>query len=248
MIYKEFGNKNKPVLILLHGGGLSWWNYKYEIENLSRDFYLILPIIDGHGEDYKTTFNSIEDVSYKIIDYIQKNFKGHIYAIGGLSIGGQIVLDILSKENNIAEFAIIESALVYPSSLINTLISPVYNLLYNLIKYRWYSFIQAKSLNIPSYLFEQYYEDTSKMSKQSLINISKSNESFSLPNSIKNTTAKVLILVGEKEISIMKKSASLINVTISYSVIEVLSGYRHGELSLCHPELYTKIITKFLIK
>ena len=27
MEYKEYGSKNKDIIILLHGGGLSWWNY-----------------------------------------------------------------------------------------------------------------------------------------------------------------------------------------------------------------------------
>ena len=28
MKFKEFGDKNKPAIVLLHGGGLSWWSYK----------------------------------------------------------------------------------------------------------------------------------------------------------------------------------------------------------------------------
>lgn len=24
----EYGNKNKEVILLLHGGGFSWWNYR----------------------------------------------------------------------------------------------------------------------------------------------------------------------------------------------------------------------------
>ena len=31
MEYKEYGSKNKDIIILLHGGGLSWWNYIDEI-------------------------------------------------------------------------------------------------------------------------------------------------------------------------------------------------------------------------
>ena len=31
MEYKEYGSKNNDIIILLHGGGLSWWNYIDEI-------------------------------------------------------------------------------------------------------------------------------------------------------------------------------------------------------------------------
>ena len=30
MNFKEYGNKNKDTIMLLHGGGLSWWNYREE--------------------------------------------------------------------------------------------------------------------------------------------------------------------------------------------------------------------------
>ncbi|WP_246578320.1 alpha/beta fold hydrolase [Clostridium frigoris] len=50
MIFKEFGNKNMPVIIFLHGGGLSWWSWNPQIEFLQNDYCIVTPIIDGHGE------------------------------------------------------------------------------------------------------------------------------------------------------------------------------------------------------
>jgi pimeloyl-ACP methyl ester carboxylesterase len=47
MNYREFGAKNRYTLILLHGGGLSWWNYRAEAELLQSDYRVILPILDG---------------------------------------------------------------------------------------------------------------------------------------------------------------------------------------------------------
>ncbi|NLH64249.1 MAG: alpha/beta hydrolase, partial [Erysipelotrichaceae bacterium] len=34
----EYGKENPEVIILLHGGGLSWWNYRKEAE-LLKDTY-----------------------------------------------------------------------------------------------------------------------------------------------------------------------------------------------------------------
>ena len=44
MNYKEFGKQNSDVIILLHGGGLSWRNYRKEAEMLQNDFHVILPV------------------------------------------------------------------------------------------------------------------------------------------------------------------------------------------------------------
>ena len=61
MKYKEYGLKNKDIIILLHGGGLSWWNYIDEIGLLEDEFHIVIPILDGHS-DSDTNFISIENI------------------------------------------------------------------------------------------------------------------------------------------------------------------------------------------
>ena len=43
MRFIEYGKENKDVVMLLHGGGLSWWNYREVAELLQTDFRVILP-------------------------------------------------------------------------------------------------------------------------------------------------------------------------------------------------------------
>ena len=94
MEYKEYGSKNNDIIILLHGGGLSWWNYIDEISLLENEFHIVIPILDGHsGSD--TNFTSIESNALEIINFINKNHNGKVKLIGGLSLGGQILLEIL---------------------------------------------------------------------------------------------------------------------------------------------------------
>ena len=68
MEYKEYGSKNNDIVILLHGGGLSWWNYIDEISLLENEFHIVIPILDGHsGSD--TNFTSIESNALEIINF-----------------------------------------------------------------------------------------------------------------------------------------------------------------------------------
>ena len=41
----EYGKENNHVIILLHGGGLSWWNYRAVAEKLLHEYRVILPIL-----------------------------------------------------------------------------------------------------------------------------------------------------------------------------------------------------------
>lgn len=242
MIFKEFGNRSMPVIIFLHGGGLSWWSWKPQIEVLQKKYYIVTPIIDGQGDAFDTNFISIKKSGEQVIKYIKDNYNGKVFAICGLSIGAQITVEILSREKDITDNAVIESALVYPMKLASALAVPIYNMCYGLTKKRWFAKLQAKTLNVPDDLFETYYEESSKITKESLINITKSNGNYPMPKTLCNTKAKVLILVGEKELSIMKKSASLLHETINGSFLKIIKKSGHGEISLIYPEKYLDLL------
>lgn len=80
MRYKEYGKENSQAVIFLHGGGLSWWNYREEAELLKNDFHVILPILDGHaGSD--AHFTTIENNAAEVIAFIKENLNGKVFMI-----------------------------------------------------------------------------------------------------------------------------------------------------------------------
>ena len=244
MIVKEYGKSNKDIIILLHGGGLSWWNYEEVSEILKSNYHVILPILDGHsGSD--RDFTSIENNANEIIEYIDNNYNGNVKLIGGLSLGAQILLDILSKRDNICEYAIIESALVCQMKMTNRLIEPSINMSYGLIKKRWFSKLQFKSLKIKKELFDKYYIDSSNITKNNMISILKANSNYHLKN-IKTNKSKSIVIVGSKERLIMIKSAKRIHDELINSELEILSGYYHGDLSINHPNEYAEKVKKLI--
>ncbi|CAB1250012.1 MAG: alpha/beta hydrolase [Oscillospiraceae bacterium] len=245
MIFKEVGRKKFPTIILLHGGGLSDWSWNPTIQLLSSEFHLVTPILDGHGEDGSETFISIQKCAEELISYIENDCDGKVFAIGGLSVGAQITVEILSTKPDIAQYAIIESALTIPIKGTTAITVPAYQFLYGLIKKRWFSKLQAKSLCVPDELFETYYQDSQKISKQSLINLTLSNGNYYLKPSIAATHAKVLIIVGSDEIKVMKESAELLHRTIPKSQLYIAKNMKHGQLSLVHTEQYIKLLKNF---
>ncbi|KNZ41554.1 alpha/beta fold hydrolase [Acetobacterium bakii] len=232
MDFKYFGNQDKPVILFLHGGGLSWWSWKPQIEALQHDFFVVAAIIEGHGEAAGTPFISIQESAKNLIENINKQYGGRIFAICGLSIGAQILVEVLAQKPDITEYAVIESALVIPMKTTVALTVPLYELFYGLIKKRWVAKLQGKALNIPDDLFESYFEDSSRMTKNSLVNITRSNGNFPIPVGLNKTKAKALILVGEKELGIMKNSAKILHETIPKSRLVINEKSGHGEISL----------------
>ena len=247
MRYVEYGSQNPETIILLHGGGLSWWNYRDAAQLLSDRFHVVLPILDGHA-DSDAPFTSIEDNAARIIAHIDKHFGGKVLAVGGLSLGGQIAVEMLTQRSDICRFALLESALVKPSKLTHALIKPTFGMSYGLIKQKWFAKLQAAYLGIPKKLFDDYFRDTCKISKEDMIAFLKSNSAYSIKPALRDTQAKVHIVFGSREQSPIRTSGKQLKHMIPDSTLEVLPGYRHGDLSLNHPQVYAQRVLGLMLQ
>jgi len=241
MQYVEYGAHNSQTVILLHGGGLSWWNYREVALLLADKYHVVLPILDGHA-DSDAPFTSIEDNAARLIAYIDGHHGGSVYALGGLSLGGQIAVETLTQRPDICRFSLIESVLVKPMKLTHALIKPTFDMSYGLIKQKWFAKLQAAYLGIPQKLFDDYYRDTCKISKEDMIAFLQSNSAYSIKPALAGTQAKVHIVFGSKEQSSIRTSGKLLNHMIPDSTLEVLPGYSHGELSIINPEQYVQML------
>ena len=245
MRVQEFGQQNADVILLLHGGGLSWWNYREVAQKLAEQYHVVLPVLDGHaGSD--APFTTIEENAARLISYIDDHFDGRVLAIGGLSLGGQVAVEILSQRKDICQYALIESALVKPMELTAALLGPTFGMSYGLIKQKWFAKLQAEYLGISMAMFDDYYRDTCKISKADMIAFLKANSLYTVKPSLSETKAKVKIVAGSKEQKSILDSAKLLHEVIPGSSIEILPGLQHGDLSLNKPAQYAKILTDWM--
>lgn len=247
MQFVEYGKQNKEIIVLLHGGGMSWWNFRDAAELLSEKYRVILPCLDGHAKSDKR-FTSIESNASEIVRFIDDSFGGSVLMIGGVSLGAQIALEILSQRASICAYALIESALAAPMKLTALATSPSISCSYFLIKKKWFAKLQARYLGVKDDIFEEYYRDTCAISKADMIAFMRANSLYSIKPSLRDSKAKAQMIVGENEIAPMLRSAKLIASTLSGSTLEVLPKMKHGELSLNHAQLYVDKINKLINK
>lgn len=235
----EAGRQNQKVIIMLHGGGLSWWQYQAQMDLLCEEYHVVLPILDGHaGSD--ADFTSIEDNAKRLLDYIDKTYGGSVFLIAGLSLGAQILLEMLAQRKNICQHAIIESASVIPDRLTASLIAPLFSMSYHLIQKKWFAKWQFRYLGMRADLFAHYYEDTRKLSKQNLMAFTKASSLYQAKQSLKESSARVRIIVGEKESKRMLASARYLHKLLPDSRLEIKVGLAHGQYAINQPDLYVK--------
>ena len=108
---------------------------------------MVLPILDGHAGCDKP-FTTIENNALDIIEFVNSKLGGSVLMMGGLSLGGQILLEILSQRKDICKYAIVESVLVIPSKFTYSMIKPAFGSCYGLIKYKWFSKLQDSFIQV----------------------------------------------------------------------------------------------------
>ena len=239
----EYGAEHPETVVLLHGGGLSWWNYRREAELLREDFHVVLPVLDGHaGSD--RPFTSIEDNARELVEWIDVHCGGRVALIGGLSLGGQVLLEALSRRGDLCRCALVESAAVIPDRLTHALIAPAFGSSYGLIRQQWFARLQARSLRIGHELFGDYYRDTCRIAKADMIAFLRASTAYALPESLSRCGAAVRVVIGGRERREIKRSAELLAQQVPGCGVTVLPGLHHGEFSLSRPQEYAAAVRR----
>ncbi len=244
MRYKEFGPAGAKPLVLLHGGGLNWWNFREAARALAGTYHVVLPILDGHGGSDRP-FTSIEDNAREILSWMDERLGGRVALLGGLSLGAQVAVEMLHQRPDLCDAALLESAALIPDRLTHALVGPAFGSSYGLIRRRWFSKLQFRSLHMDPALFEDYYGDTCAIKKGDMVAFLKASTAYALPD-LSAVTARVAVYVGEKENGRMQRSARLLKDALPGAALHVLPGLYHGEFSLNRGADYARAVETLL--
>ncbi|MGE7675031.1 alpha/beta fold hydrolase [Lysinibacillus sp. NPDC094403] len=118
-------------------------------------------------------------------------------------------------------------------------------LTFPLLKNKSFAKLQAKTLYVDEEYFEQYYEDSSKIKLDTLINILQENMSFTIPHDFSEAQCNILVTVGKKEMGNMKKSALHLVNSNPHCQGVVLSNIGHG-VSLANPEFFNRFVEEWI--
>lgn len=245
MRFKQYPNKNKPVFLYIHGECLSAFSFKEEVKELKKDFTVVLPILDGHGEDHLSSFTSIDKISDEILAYLDEHYHGHIQVLSGFSLGGQIAVHMLSKRPNLCDYAMIESAMMMPVKLRNwSAYASVYT--NSLAKQKWFNKFMYYTIFNDDIAVDDYYQNYKMMRKENIKPILDATYAYRMDEAIRHTTCKMAILVGQREKKILKRSANMLHEQVENSEIFMLMNYTHGDFSLGNPREYIRFVKSWV--
>jgi len=246
LYFKETGKENPETIIFLHGGALSGWVWEKQLENFN-DYHCLVPDLPEHGKSMVDTF-TIENAADEVLDLIRSRaHKGKAHLVG-ISLGAQVILEMLSKSPEIIDHVLISGTLVRKL--------PATDFFLKILNYTIKAYMPIKdtdflikanirSYNIPKEYFKNLKETTHSISADSLNRILNENMLFKIPEGIENVNNPILIIAGGKEYGIIKESARDLKNVIPNSQYFIASNMVHI-WNLVDPEFFNSVLRAWI--
>lgn len=106
-----YGNKDREKILLLHPMFTSAKFFDFSLNELSKDYFLIIPTYSGHYEN--STYKSIEEEEKTIESFLIENNINNLKAVIGFSLGGNIAFRYFCHHHDKIEQVIIDSAPIF---------------------------------------------------------------------------------------------------------------------------------------
>jgi len=237
------GDLNKPLLVFLHGGGVSSWMWDEQVRYFNT-YTCLVPDLPGHGKSNNGYHFSIQDTASEILTIIEKHRTDQQVTVIGFSLGAQVLLSMLSEDTNLIDQAVIISAstksLPFPRIAAKTA-----TWMLPLARNKMFSRMQAKYMYLNDRYFNDYYQETKSMTKETFYKVMYENISFSLPKGFKTAHSRMLVMIGKKENSIIKRSlADILENNEKCSGI-VIPGVGHG-IPLHSPKYFNQLLKNWI--
>jgi pimeloyl-ACP methyl ester carboxylesterase len=246
MLYTfESGNKKKPAIVFLHGGGLSSKSWLPVIEILKNDYYCLAPDLPQQGKSFSIKPFTLDDSSGKVAEIIREKVPGKKAHLVGLSLGGALVLTMLRLCPEVIETAMITGT---AAKLGEGLGKFSISMLWMLKFYSPKTLVVAtiKQQGIPHQYRDLVYDDLLMTGPDLEFNKSTITELMKMELPLKNEIP-LLACVGSKETIPAKQAAKKLVQMVPHTQGVIIPGLNHV-WALQDPELFAKIVSAWVTR
>lgn len=210
---RSYGPANAPVIVFLHGGGVSGWMWEPVMAQLPGYHCIALDLPESGGSAGIGPF-SMALAAEKVAETIRQQAPGQRAHLVGLSEGAQVGVQLLATAPEVLQKALLSSPLLKPIPGTGWASSPAllawtYRL--SIPPFRnadWWIRLNMKyATGIPEAYFPQFKQSFQQTSESGFVNLMVANQRYRLPEGLARASAPTLVVVGSKEYSAMKDSA-----------------------------------------
>jgi len=209
LYFKENGNDNPETIVFLHGGGLSGWIWDEQVKYFA-DYHCLVVDLPEHGQSAEVKPFSIESAASMVVELIKNHAHDGKSHLVGLSLGSQVIVQILATHPEVVNTALITGTLIRNiphSETLLKLVDYTYRAYEPVKNTRFFIKANMRMYNISKDHFDQFKQSTLQLKADSLHKILYENLFFTLPEGLENVNVPVLVMAGEKDYKVIKESA-----------------------------------------
>lgn len=211
-------------LLLLHGGGVAGWMWDPLREHLDPGRRVIVPDLPGHGgaadRPYRTHAETVAELAALLRDEEPAT-------VVGFSLGAQLAVLLAATHPERVARVVPISAQAEPLRAVGPTLA-LLGATAGLARYEWFARLQARELFVPDHLLGDYLRTSAGITRQTLLAAVGENLRFTPPPGWAEFPGRALILVGEDEKPLMRRSATVLHDALPGSTLGVVAGCGHG--------------------
>lgn len=244
LFFKEFGRADSPTIVLLHGGGVGGWMWKPQIEQLKDAYHLLVPDLPEHGQSVAVKPLTVQNAAAQVADLIRTRAHSGRAHVVGLSLGAQTTIELLSQAPELVDHAIASGPLMRPlpgiglTNLMAKMYWPFRNMTW-LVKWN------MQGLGVPAEYFAEFRQDTATLTIDGFVRMTLANGNNHVPSNLQAVTVPTLLLVGERELKIMRESVRDLLAMLPSAQGYVVANAIHN-WSLQFPDLFTETVRDWI--
>ncbi len=245
MRFHEFGNKNAPCIILIHGVLTPWQMWEYQIDHFKNKYFVIAPALNAHIEEEPSEYISAEKEAEQIMEYVINNYGKDIFLLAGLSMGGVVANKIFESGILHIEHLVLDGAPLVPApKIMEYIMKKNYtSIIHGAQKRRQKILKDFVNHFMPKRFLPSFLRIADNMSDESVANMVNSACRCKI-HKVSNTDTKILFLHGTKPNETFAKSASKkLQKAYPNVTVKAFKGYAHGELAIYHPDEWCQALT-----
>ena len=236
MTFLEYGDINKPLLVLIHGFESPVEVWAEYVNYFLEDYHIIVPILPGHNPKEREDFVNF-DLVIKELEEVLLKINKPIKLLYGMSMGGAVCGKLFDRNKLQIENLVFDgSPLLGFNNLIKKMMKNTYlDLTHKTQKRDSKTIKQAVNSIIPKEKLFLFLDVLDNISDDTIINYINELANYHIKNDVINDT-KIYFYHGTKMNELLaKKSANYLKKYYSNTQIKVFKRCGHCEISIFKP-------------
>jgi pimeloyl-ACP methyl ester carboxylesterase len=202
----EKGDSQKLPLVLIHGGAGGVWTWD-ELLKFLPEFHCYLPELPEHGSSQANGPFTVKSTAQSIINMIRERVPGGNAHVFGLSVGGQIVVEMLAQAPDVFSSAIISGAQLFPipGYRLGIYSEKMMALIYwlGILPWKhndgWIRWNMRSSAGISEVFFDRFKANFQGLTRDTWSHVMSENYRYRTPAGLENVTVPTLLIAGAHE-------------------------------------------------